>query len=107
MSFVSTLCGSILTGIGVLHFSMFSWSATTTCMAKLEQEIACYEANKAQLVAEHADEYVLIREDKVAGFFKSESDAIQAGYERFGNVPFLVRLVAETQTPVHFTSLYV
>lgn len=78
--------------------------ATST---KLAQEIVCYETNRAKLVEDHPNQYVLIKGDKIVGFFDSEGDAIRAGHEKFGVDPFLVRLCVESTAPVLFTSLYV
>lgn len=80
---------------------------TATTATKLQAEIACYDANRASFVDNHRDEYVLIKNQRVVGFFKSEAEGIKAGYEQFGNEAFLVRQCAETQTPVLFTSLFV
>jgi hypothetical protein len=76
-------------------------------MTKLGTEIATYQAQRAKLVDEHNGEYVLIRGDKVIGFYKTEAEAFCVGYEKFLNEPFLVRAIAETETPVFFTSLLV
>ena len=58
-----------LSALDALSFRQWSIECYDDCMTtKLQQEIACYEANKAQLVDEHPDEYVLIKGDDMVGY---------------------------------------
>jgi len=70
----------------------------------LEKELETYERNRAQLVGKAKGKYALVKESEIVSVFDSESDAIRAGYERFGNVPFLVKQIVEIETPENFTS---
>jgi hypothetical protein len=70
----------------------------------LEKELAKYETIKPSLLGSAAGKYVLIRHDDVAGVFESFADAVREGYQRFGNVPFLVKQVAATETPANIIS---
>ena len=72
---------------------------------KLQSEIAHYDANLAAFVGEHRDEFVLIKGSRVMGFYKTEREALDTGYNSFGNQPFLVRQCVENRTPVMFISL--
>lgn len=72
--------------------------------AVLEQEIKTYEARKSELIGTAKGKFALIKDDQVIDFFDSKPDAIRIGYERFGNVPFLVRQVLEVESPQNFTS---
>jgi hypothetical protein len=80
---------------------------TTSPKDKLRDEIAHYEANRAMLVEQHRGEFVLIKGQRIVGYYKSEVDALKAGYEHFGSEAFLVRVCAESEKPILFTSLYV
>jgi hypothetical protein len=40
----------------------------------------------------------------LVGTFETESAAIRHGYDTFGNAPFLVKQVVETDIPLSFTS---
>lgn len=70
----------------------------------LDIELETYERHRQELLGKAEGKYVLIRQDKVIGVFDSQSDAIQQGYERFGNVPFLVKQVLKVETPQNFVS---
>jgi len=70
----------------------------------LKKEIETYKAHKAELVGQSKGKFVLIKDDKVVDVYDTKMDAIRQGYERFGNVPFLVKLVVEVEVPLEFTS---
>ena len=70
----------------------------------LEVERRFFEANRERLMNEGAGKFVLIKGRKVYGFYETKFDAIDAGYERFGNVPFFVHKVTEVQEPVQVIS---
>lgn len=70
----------------------------------LERELNTYEKQREQLLANHEGMFVLIHADEAVGVFESQADAIAQGYERFGNVPFLVRQIVRVETPVHLPS---
>ncbi len=46
-------------------------------------------------------EYVLIKGDKVDGFYESRDEALTAGYSRFGIGPLFVKQVLPSE-PVHY-----
>jgi hypothetical protein len=70
----------------------------------LKKEIETYIAHKAELVGQSKGKFVLIKDDKVIDVYDTKMDAIRQGYERFGNVPFLVKLIVEVEVPLEFTS---
>jgi hypothetical protein len=72
----------------------------------LEKELATYEAAKPGLLANALGKFVLIRGEQVAGTYDAEMDAINAGYEKFGNVPFFVTQITEVEVPDNFVSDY-
>lgn len=71
----------------------------------LEQEIETFERHRAELVGRARGDFVLIKGERIVGIFDSEIDAINRGYEEFGNVPFLVQQILEIDIPLQFTSL--
>jgi hypothetical protein len=71
---------------------------------QLRREVETYELNRARLLGESLGKYVLIRDDEIVGSYDTESDAIDEGYRRFGNVPFFVRRVAAVDEPANFLS---
>ncbi len=70
----------------------------------LEIERRFFEANRERLMTEGAGKFVLIKGRKAYGFYETKFDAIDAGYERFGNVPFFVHKVTEVEEPVQVVS---
>lgn len=70
----------------------------------LQKELETYEAQKYELIGKSNGKFVLIKDDRVYNIFDSKIDAIRQGYDAFGNVPFLVKQVAEVDTPKDFTS---
>jgi hypothetical protein len=68
----------------------------------LEKELATYESNREALVGSALDKHVLIHGDEIVGTYDTERDAVNEGYRRLGNVPFLVRHVAPVDRPVNF-----
>jgi len=73
-------------------------------VAVLEKELETYECKRAELVGKAKDKFALVKDTEIVDIFDSELDAIRAGYERFGNVPFLVKQIVEIETPESFTS---
>ena len=70
----------------------------------LAKEIRTYEKHRDDLLTGSEGRYVLIKAEKVAGTFESKLDAIQEGYRRFGNVPFLVKKIVKIEVPLDFVS---
>ncbi len=70
----------------------------------LEKELATYEAAKPSLLPQALGKFVLIRGEQVVDTFDAELDAVKAGYQKFGNVPFLVKQVMEVEFPDDYVS---
>jgi hypothetical protein len=70
----------------------------------LDIEQKTYEQHRDQLLGTAEGKFVLIYRDQVVGIYASKMDAIAEGYNRFGNVPFLVRQVVKVETPQNFVS---
>jgi hypothetical protein len=66
----------------------------------LEKEIATYERLKPQLLAEEG-KFAVICGDELEGTFIAYEDALQAGYQKCGVSPFLVKKILAVQ-PVNF-----
>ena len=69
-----------------------------------DAEVKTYEQNRDQLLDTAEGKFVLIHDSQVIGVYESKMDAIAAGYQQFGNVPFLVKQVVKVETPHHFMS---
>src|SRR5687768_835722 len=70
-----------------------------SAMMKLQRELETYKAKLEELL-EHEGEFVLIRGGKVIGTYVRRQEAFEAGVERFGRNPFLVKKLQEVERPV-------
>jgi len=70
----------------------------------LEAELETYAAHKTEFLASANGKYVLIHGAEMGGTFETEQDAVNRGYEQYGNVPFLVKQVTEVDQVAHFAS---
>jgi hypothetical protein len=64
-------------------------------MADIRDEIAAFKTMQARLEAEHLGKWVLIHQQRLVGLFISFDAAATEAVARFGNGPFLIRLVGE------------
>jgi len=71
----------------------------------IEKEIGFFSRVKADLLKEHRDQYVLIKGEEILGFFDSKSEAVNAGYRKLGNVPFLTKKIEEEETVYTLNSI--
>ena len=68
----------------------------------LEKELRVYDARRDELLA-HAGEHVVIAGDDIIGFYHSYEDALNAGYEKVGVKPFLVKKIESGEKALFFT----
>jgi hypothetical protein len=73
----------------------------------LETELKTYEQERDRLLDAYEGKFVLIYGDQVFGAYDTEMDAITLGYQKFGNVPFLVKQVLRVETPLEFVSGFI
>jgi len=75
-------------------------------MIRLKKELRFFEKSRAKLLKEHENEVVLIKGEKVFGFFKNERDAYAEGVTQFGNAAFLIKRVSkEKDETAYFPAL--
>ena len=70
----------------------------------LETELRTYEQHREHLLGTAEGKFVLIRNKEIVGVYDSKMDAIAQGYQKFGNVPFLVKQIVRIETPQNFIS---
>ena len=70
----------------------------------LDAELKTYEQNRDRLLDIAEGKFVLIHNSQVIGIYDSKMDAVTAGYQLFGNVPFLVKQIVKTETPLNLTT---
>lgn len=75
-----------------------------TLIETLQDELRTFESRRDQLLGTSLGKWVLIRQEDLVGAFESQADAINVGYQRFGNVPFLVKQVVPVEVPQDYVS---
>ena len=74
--------------------------ANAPSLSTLDAQLTTFARCKSQLLQEgHRGKFVLIYGERVEGVFESRDQGLVDGYRRFGNVPFLVREVADRTPP--------
>jgi hypothetical protein len=67
-----------------------------------ERELEIYNEHLIELLASEG-KFVVIRGEEILGAFDTYEAALEAGYGRYGPVPFLVRKIQRSE-PVHYFS---
>jgi hypothetical protein len=71
-------------------------------MSMLEEELKLFEEKKAQLKEEYPNGgYVIIKGSEILGVWNTRQDAIKTGVEKFGNTPFLVKNIDDTDKAIN------
>lgn len=73
--------------------------------SSLAAELATFAEHRDELLGRAKGKFVLIKGTDVIDVFEDRTDALVRGYREFGNHPFLVKKVAEFETPLNFTGL--
>lgn len=71
----------------------------------LDAELKVFDNSRDEWLKHHANKFVLIRGSEVAGFFDSAETAFVEGIERWGNVSFLIKKVAQNEPPERLPAL--
>lgn len=70
----------------------------------LRTELETFESERRRLLGEAPGKYALITGAQVLGTYADRFEAIRAGYEALGNVPFLVKQILEEDVVAMFAS---
>jgi hypothetical protein len=68
----------------------------------LERELAVYNEHLIDLLVNEG-KYILIRHEEISGPFETYDDALEAGYAKYGLVPFLVKQIQRVE-PIYYFS---
>ncbi|MGD0039843.1 MAG: hypothetical protein ABSE84_05370 [Isosphaeraceae bacterium] len=68
----------------------------------LERELAIYNENLMDLLTNEG-KYVVVHGETIQGPFDTYEDALRAGYDKFGVVPFLVKRISRVE-PIQYFS---
>lgn len=73
-------------------------------MKQLQEELKTFEKKKRELLASSRGKFVLIKNNETTGIFETEADAINQGFRKFKNRPFLVKQILDTEPDYNFLS---
>jgi hypothetical protein len=69
-----------------------------------EKELEVYKRVKADYLTQYPQGgFVVIKGDEVLGIWQSRLDALKAGIDKYGDVPFLVKNINESDIVVNFS----
>ena len=71
----------------------------------LHVELAYFQERREHLLAEHSGKYALIKGKTLIGTFDTHEAAYEHGVARFGNVPFLIKVVREHDEVIRLPAL--
>ncbi len=73
-------------------------------MSILKRELEVYEEHLGKLLADFPQGgYVVIKDDKILGVWNDRLDALREGIKTYGNVPFLVKNIKESDGVINFS----
>lgn len=72
---------------------------------KLKTELEFFESKKREWLEKYRDKYVLIKGEELIDVFTSVEDAYKEGVRRYGNNPFFIKKVVETEDTEQIPSL--
>jgi hypothetical protein len=75
-------------------------------MAELTNDLAAYEAMRADLESEHLGKWVLVHDKKVQGVFASFDEAAREAVHRFGRGPYLIRQIGAGSVTLPASVMY-
>jgi hypothetical protein len=69
-------------------------------LTALKIELEHFDREQSNLLREHENRFVLIKGTNVIGAYDTETQAYEAGVQKFGDEPFLVKQVTKDE-PTH------
>lgn len=73
----------------------------------LQAELEYVQKHKSEYLKLYKGQFVLIKGEKLAGTFTTDAEAYEAGLEKFGNEPFLIKQVLDGDDTVSYPALTV
>jgi len=71
----------------------------------LEKEQEFFEAHRAEWMKYHENKFALVVGDELTGMYDTPQAAYEAGVDRFGNVPMLIKQVLTTDPVILIPAL--
>lgn len=71
----------------------------------LQTELEYFQKHRQEYQKLYKGQFVLIKGETFAGTYTTEAEAYQAGLEKFGNQPFLIKQVLDDDGTVSYPAL--
>lgn len=69
-----------------------------------EKELEIFKKIKADLLSQYSSGgFVVIKGDEILGVWQSRLDALKSGIDKYGDVPFLVKNINESDIVINFS----
>ena len=78
-----------------------------TAAEALKTELEFFESQRDALLETHRGQFALISGREIVGVYTTESEAYEAGLEKLGNKPFLIREIREEDRTFQAPALFV
>ncbi|MBF0537758.1 MAG: hypothetical protein HQL03_05830 [Nitrospirae bacterium] len=66
-------------------------------MTRLDKELEYFNKNKEEYLKYFKGKYALIKGEEFINTFTAEEEAYNEGIDRFGNTPFLIKLITDKE----------
>ncbi len=74
---------------------------------KFNEELAAYEAKKAELLSICPGKFAVFKGSEFLGVYDTFASAYAAGLSKWGNVEFLIKLITSAERPEQYPALFV
>jgi len=74
---------------------------------ELQEELEYFESIKDDLLKHHRNKFALIKGQQLVDTYTTWEEAFNAGIDRFGNVPFLIKPVQEKDESAQYPAFLV
>ena len=75
-------------------------------MTEFKKELAAFEAKKDELLKLCEGKFAVFKDSEFLGVFDTPQAAYDAGLNKWGNVPFLIKPVVKDEKPQQIPALY-
>jgi len=65
-----------------------------------------FESKLPELLKDHIGQFVLIKDQTIHGFYSTIEEALKQGYEKFGNVDFLIQEITDEKRVNYINSAF-
>jgi len=71
-----------------------------------EEDFEFFEKKLPEFLKTHKGKFVLIKDKQEHGFYNSAEEALKEGYQKFGNVDFLIQEITDERRVNYINSVF-